>query len=170
MPELDPLHRVRLIAEALNRIIGSFHAARCTHVLWIAQAQNGQVKKAVTYGIQITFAVMMLMLRKFKCLWQNHVQDLVPEDSIAAKTAQSILAEYSSRNLGPTVNQLFAHYAADEKDLPLSTDKVEQLISSNNWHTEEEFLEWSTPILSQLILIRDDLQRRYDVTLSEEEA
>jgi hypothetical protein len=63
---------------------------------------------------------------------------------------------------------LFAHYAPDKTDPPLSNQAIRGLVESGGWGTEEAFVEWSAPIVEKLGLIRDDIMVRYGITTLED--
>jgi hypothetical protein len=157
------LERAQRVADTLNRCIGTFHAARCTMAVWINETNRGAHPSAAKHSLQMTFGSIALMLRKFEDLWNNHICCLIPAKSPSRADGQWILDECKGRNLRTTVNRLFAHYAARNGDLPLSTYAIVELIKSNGWQSEEEFLEWSGPVLARLIAIRDDLMLRHGI-------
>ena len=166
----DEQLRAQRVADTLNSLIGSLHAARSTTVIWGRQVDNPKYKVAAKFGLQIAFGTVVLTLRKFEDLWKHHLTELITDGSSGRADCEWIIDECGRRKLRQTANRLIAHYAADKCDWPLSTQEIKDLILSNGWATEEEVLEWLTPVIGKMISVRDEVMRRYDIqALADEE-
>lgn len=85
----------------------------------------------------------MITLRRFDDLWRHHVKTLLDPTDLGFESGQWLVEEIERRNLRKTASKLFAHYAADKSDLPLSHEEVSELLQSNGWISEQEVLEWA---------------------------
>ncbi len=159
------------VADTLNRFVGALHAARCTAVVWIQNAENPAYVIAAKYGLQMTFGTTVLTLRKFLDLWQRGpLKSVLLPDTDAWNACEWILNECKVHNTRKAANLLFAHYAERPSDLPLSPKEVEALVHSGGWPSEEAVVEWSGPVIDKLRLVRDDIIDRHSFTaLSDEE-
>jgi hypothetical protein len=159
----------RLVASTLNRFVGMLHAARSTAMIWIPHAGNPEsaYRIASKYGLQMTFGTTLLTLRKFEDLVNSGQLRYYISDEARTHTAW-ILRECREHNARKVANLLFAHYASDKTDPPLSNQAIRGLVKSGGWGTEEAFVEWSGPIVEKLGLIRDDIMARYGITTLEE--
>ncbi len=159
------------VATTLNRFIGMLHAARCTAVLWIRHAEDSKYKIAAKYGLQMTFGTIVLTLRKFQDLSSTgQLQRLIPMGE-ATKLIDCVLRECGQHNTRDAANLLFAHYAPNKTDPPLSERKIRALVEAGGWTTEEEVVGWTALIIEKLRLIRDDIMSRHAITtLDDEEA
>ncbi len=54
-------------------------------------------------------------------------------------------------------NQLMAHYALREGDLPLGADDKEQLLRDNGWETMEALFEWVGQLIPELEAVKQEL-------------
>jgi hypothetical protein len=149
----------------LNRFIGALHAARCTAVLWSQHVENPMYEIAAKYGLQMTFGTTMLTLRKFQDLGAGgHLRALVSAEAPARASIEWVLQECEKHNTRKAANRLFAHYAADKADPPLSAREIRDLVIAGGWTTEEEVVAWAGPIIDRLRTIRDDVMSRYGIT------
>ena len=85
----------------------------------------------------------MITVRRFGDLWRYHVRELLDPMDLGFESGQWLVEEIERRNLRKTASRLFAHYAAEKSDLPLSHEEVSELLQSNGWVTEQEVLEWA---------------------------
>jgi hypothetical protein len=160
------------IADTLNRFTGALHAARCTAVIWIRNAENAEVAIAAKYGLQMTFGTTVLVLRKFQDLWRaGHLQRVIREGSEAWSACEWICNECDAHKTRDAANLLFAHYAKETTDLPLSGRQILALVEAGGWVSEEAVIEWVGPVIDKLRLIRDEIMGRYGISrLTDEEA
>jgi len=157
------------VATTLNRFVGMLHAARCTAALWILQAEDSRYRIAAKYGLQMTFGTAMLTLRKFQDLsTSGQLHTLIPEGTEAHKVSEWVLRECEQHKTRDAANLLFAHYAPNKTDPPLSEREIRTLIEAGGWSTEEELVEWIAPIIEKLRLIRDEMMSRYGIITFDE--
>jgi hypothetical protein len=146
------------VVDALNRLVGTLHAVRCTAAFWIAHAEQPNFRFAAKYSLQMTFGTAMVTLRKFQDLQRGgHLERLLgSNDDVTA-----LLAECERRHTRPAANLLHAHYAENVSDAPLSSEEILSIIERGGWASEEEFVEWIRPILNWLLRIRDEIVVRF---------
>jgi len=164
--ELSDADLAARVVDTLNRFVGSLHAVRCTAAFWIAHAEKPGFRFAAKYSLQMTFGTAMITLRKFHDLHLGgHLERLVGEDTEAAPECAWILGECERRHTQDAANLLFAHYAPQRADPPLSSEEVLAIIHDGGWATEEEFLEWIGPMIHRLCSIRDRITTKYSLPI-----
>jgi hypothetical protein len=127
------------VATTLNRFVGMLHAAQCTAAFWILYAGDSRYTFAAQYGLQMTFGTAMLTLRKLQDLsTTGQLQALVPEETEAHKFSEWVLRECERHKTRDAANLLFAHYAPNRTDPPLSEPEIRALVEDGGWTTEEE--------------------------------
>ncbi len=151
------------VYQVLNDFVGTLHACRFIMIGGIKQAENPQMRHAARYALQIAFGAIALTIRKFEDLWSKHIPDLIPERSERPPQGSWVIAESKQRRLRESADQLIAHYGK-RGEWPLSPEKIEALIRSNGWETEEEVVIWVGPVIGKLMEMRDDLGQRYGIT------
>jgi hypothetical protein len=161
----------RRVGNTLNRFVGALHAARGTALIWIHNAGDPRYAIAAKYGLQMTFETTVLTLRKFQDLYRgNHLQVLIPEGTPTRARCEWILEQCREHNIRRSANLLFAHYAEDVDDPPLSSRETLALVQGGGWDTEEEVVEWTGTVIERMREIRDDVMRRYGIVrLAEDE-
>jgi hypothetical protein len=159
------IEQATLLATTLNRFVGMLHAARCAAIIWIRHAEDPVYRIAAKYGLQMTFGTTVLTLRKFQDLAATgQLQKQMPDGAEARIFIEWILRECEEHKTRDAANRLFAHYAPHKTDPPLSNRDIRTLVEAGRWATEEEFVEWTGPIVDRLGLIRDDIMCRYGIT------
>lgn len=149
------------VADTLNEFVGALHGARCTGILWAKDAENPSRRSAAKYGLQGSFLITALTLRKFMDLWEHHLSLLLPDGVPSRTSCEELIADCNVRKLRTTANHIIAHYAPRKEDWPLSSGEIQDLIRSNGWTTEEEVLNWVGEVIPKIISIRDELKHRY---------
>jgi hypothetical protein len=106
-------------------------------------------------------------VRRFDDLWRYHVEKLLEPSDSGFEAGQWVVQEIERRKLRDTANKLFAHYAADKSDLPLSYEKVAALLQSNGWVTGQEVLEWAGQAMWKIGAVWIGLRAKYSLPGSE---
>jgi len=73
-----------------------------------------------------------------------------------------VLPECDRHKTRDAANLLFAHYAPDKADPPLSERQVRALGEAGEWAAEEEVVEWTGSIVDRLRVVRDDIMSLRD--------
>jgi len=150
-------------SDALNRFIGTLHAARCTMVIWIPEASNPKWSRAAKFSLQMTFGAVALTLRKFEDFWSEDIPRLISEKTERPDDGLKLVRESKRRHLRHAANNLIAHYKDKGKRILSPTD-ILALVNKGGWETEEELMAWIGEVaIARLIAVRDALMRRYDI-------
>jgi hypothetical protein len=127
------IENAKRIATTLNPFVGVLHAARCTATIWVRNAENPEYSIAAKYGLQMTFGTVVLTLRKVQDLsFTGQIQSHIPEKAEAHKVIESVLRECELHNTRNAANLLFAHYAPNKIDPPLSERDIRRLVEERS--------------------------------------
>jgi len=159
--------RAELVAHTLNGFIGVLFAARVTAVMWLQHAEQHPI--AAKYSLQMTGGTIFLTLRKFDDLWPSRIRPLLSKNSENRQKGDRIIEEIKARDLRTTANQLVAHYGRKGSP-PLLEAEIVELIKKHGWKTEQNFLMWIGPVISNLIDVCDEIRRLYRVMESMDDA
>jgi len=149
----------------LDEFIGLLFIARTTGALWGVLGHKHPT--AAAHALLMSEGSILITLRRFDDLWRHHVKTLLDPTDLGFEAGLWLVEEIERRNLRKTASKLFAHYAADKSDLPLSYEEVSELLQSNGWVTEQEVLEWAGQAMWKIGSVWAGIRAKYSVPGSE---
>ena len=102
-------------------------------------------------------------MRKFEDFHARDLPRLIPDKRERPDAAKSLLQESKTRHLRTAANTLMAHYKSDNRQIP-SSSEVQRLIERGCWATEEELMEWVSPVIEKLEAVRNAIMAHHNVT------
>jgi len=141
MSEPEAVRHAQRVTAMLDEFIGLLFIARATGTLWGVLGHKHPI--AAAHATLMSEGTILITMRRFFDLWRYHVEKLLEPADPGFEAGRWLVDEIERRNLRSTASKLFAHYAADKSDLPLSLKEATDLVQSNGWATDQEVLQWA---------------------------
>ena len=165
MSEPETVRHAQRVAAMLDEFIGLLFIARTTGALWGGFGHKHPI--AAAHAFIMSEGAILITLRRFDDLWRYHVEKLLEPTDLGFEAGQRLAKEIERRNLRNTASKLFAHYAAEKSDLPLSHEEVTGLLQSNGWVTDQEVLEWAGQAMWNIARVWAGIRAKYSLPGSE---
>ena len=141
MSEPEAVSHAQRVAAMLDEFIGLLFVARGTGTLWGVLGDKHPI--AAAHATLMSEGTILITMRRFDDLWSHHVTKLLVPTDPGFEAGHWLADEIERRNLRHTASRLFAHYAQEKSDLPLSLEEATDLVQSNGWATDKEVLQWA---------------------------
>ena len=158
---VDVVRHAERVATLLEEFIGLLFSARTSGAMWGVLARRHPV--AAAHAFIMSEGVIFITIRRFDDLWKHHVVKLLDPADLGFDRGEQLIIEIAERNLRKTANTLFAHYAEQKSDRPLSHADVDELLHSNGWQTEQELLDWSGHALRKIAVVLAAVLAKYSL-------
>ena len=118
MSESETVSHAQRVTQVLDEFIGLLFVARTTGALWGVLGHKHPI--AAAHALLMSEGSILITVRRFDDLWRYHVRELLDPTDVGFESGQWLVEEIERRNLRKTASKLFAQYAAEKSDLPLS--------------------------------------------------